>query len=162
MSYYKNGIISIPNVSGDVVITATAVQSAVINQIRNAINADGTPYNGGLGYSNLGRRIKSSFVEVEGTAVEYVTGYIPISGHTDIYVDNMMVNYQSVKSTAGVMTDYYDIDFSHLSRGNGAFEPAVDGEKNKLKNVPSGAAYLRITTFEADGFTRDMATVTFD
>lgn len=76
--FYNDGVITIPNVTGDLDITVTAVKSApsYINQIPLSTDSNGAIYNGGLGYKN-GFRISSSGGE-KANASSFVTGFIPV------------------------------------------------------------------------------------
>lgn len=76
-TYYKDGIISIPEVTGDIVITATAVTSApaYTNQLVNAVDMAGNTIGKKAMYTN--KRYNSS----SGDPVDYtgtlITGLIP-------------------------------------------------------------------------------------
>lgn len=73
---YSSGTISIPNVTGDVVITATATKIvSYTNQVPISTDAIGAVYNNGLGYQN-GTRINSSGAEAERSGLA-TTGFIP-------------------------------------------------------------------------------------
>lgn len=87
---YSNGAISIANVTGDIVITATATTIQLTNQIPISTESDGTPYNGGLGYKS-GYRINSAGAETA-LAGKYVTGFIPISAGDHITFEGMSIN----------------------------------------------------------------------
>lgn len=75
--------ISISNVTGDIVITATAtlipVEPAENNQILNAVDASGNPFNGGKGYKS-GYRLNSSGAE-SALAGSLVSGFIPYNSN---------------------------------------------------------------------------------
>lgn len=76
---YADGMISIPEVTGSVVITATAVKQAhYANLVRSSIDTDGSTYNG-TGYKD-GYRVGSS-----GSLAEY-TGYT-VSGYIELPAD---------------------------------------------------------------------------
>lgn len=77
-SAYADGHISIAQVTGDIVITATAVKTGYTNQIPLSIDADGNPYNNGLGYKT-GTRLNSSSNEVAISGM-CCTGYIQLTG----------------------------------------------------------------------------------
>ena len=80
-TYYSNGKIAIPNVTGDIIITATAVASApaYTNQIPISTDTDGSIYNG-TGYKNRAR-INSSGAVVDYSNHEWsATGFIPCKG----------------------------------------------------------------------------------
>ena len=77
-TFYKDGVIAIPNVTGDLEITVTAVKSALsyTNQIPISTDTDGSIYNG-IGYM-LNMRLPTNGVP---TAYDgcLVTGFIPFS-----------------------------------------------------------------------------------
>ena len=75
---YTDGHISIPSVTGAVVITATAVKTGYTNQIPLSKDKDGNPYNNGLGYKT-GTRLNSSSNEVAINGM-CCTGFIPLTG----------------------------------------------------------------------------------
>ena len=77
-SAYLDGHISIPSVTGNIVITAMAVKTGYTNQIPLSTDKDGNPYNNGLGYKT-GTRLNSSLNEVAISGM-CCTGFIPLSG----------------------------------------------------------------------------------
>lgn len=76
-TYYKDGIISIPEVTGDIVITATAVTQApaYVNQIENSINMAGTKI--GKQWMYAGKRYNSSSGDPVDESSTNITGLIP-------------------------------------------------------------------------------------
>ena len=101
---YTDGHISIPSVTGNIVITATAVKTGYTNQIPLSTDKDGNPYNNGLGYKT-GTRINSSANEV---AIDGMccTGFIPLTGKAGDVIRIKNVTYAG---TAAV----YLICFNH-------------------------------------------------
>ncbi len=97
-SAYSDGHISITQVTGDVVITATAVKTGYTNQIPLSTDADGNPYNNGLGYKT-GTRLNSSTNEVAISGM-CCTGFIPLSGKSGDVIRIKNVTY------AGTATVY--------------------------------------------------------
>lgn len=83
-SVLSGNTITINNVAGNIVITATATlkPAGPTNQILNAIDTDGSPYNGGKGYKS-GYRYNSTFAEAayEGSLI---TGYIPYNSNVKV------------------------------------------------------------------------------
>jgi hypothetical protein len=82
-SAYSNGKISISNVTGNIVITAVAVEDqtgpAYTNRVRSSIDTDGSIYNG-TGYLE-GYRLNSSGTTTEASSSGAVTsGFIPYNG----------------------------------------------------------------------------------
>lgn len=103
-SAYADGHISIPSVTGAVVITATAIKTGYTNQIPLSTDADGNPYNNGLGYKT-GTRLNSSTNEVAISGM-CCTGFIPLSGEAGDVIRIKNVTY------AGTATVYL-ICFNH-------------------------------------------------
>lgn len=83
-NYYSEGIINIPQVTGNIVISAAAVPTVLpyTNQITHSVSEIGgsTVYNGGLGYKN-GYRYNSSSVEAAETVSvpSFTTGLIHLT-----------------------------------------------------------------------------------
>lgn len=77
-TFYKNGVIAIPNVTGDLEITVTAVKSApsYTNQIPISTDTDGSIYNS-IGYM-LNMRLPTNGVPAAYAGC-LVTGFIPFS-----------------------------------------------------------------------------------
>lgn len=90
-TFYKDGIISIPEVTGDIVITATAVAQAptYTNQIPISTDSSGMIYNG-TGYRD-GYVINASGVEEE-LGHKSVTGFIPIKKGDTIRIKGVYNN----------------------------------------------------------------------
>lgn len=77
-SYYSNGQIAIPVVTGDVVIVAKAVsQESLVNLLTIAEDENGNAYNGGAGFKS-GYRLNSNGAESAQSGV-FVTGFIPVT-----------------------------------------------------------------------------------
>ena len=76
-TYYKEGIISIPEVTGDIVITATAVTQAptYVNQITNSLDMAGTKIGKQWMYTN--KRYNSSSGSPVDNSGTNITGLIP-------------------------------------------------------------------------------------
>ena len=88
---YSDGHISIPSVTGDIIVTATAVKTGYTNQIPLSTNADGNPYNNGLGYKT-GTRLNSSCKEVAINGM-CCTGYISLTGKSGDVIRIKNVTY---------------------------------------------------------------------
>lgn len=95
---YTDGHISISQVTGNIIITATAVKTGYTNQIPLSTDADGNPYNNGLGYKT-GTRLNSSLNEVAISGM-CCTGFIPLSGEAGDVIRIKNVTY------AGTATVY--------------------------------------------------------
>lgn len=83
--YYADGTVYIPSVTGNIVITAAAEESAAEadNAIRDSVDASGNPYNGGQGWKT-GYRLNSSGAETALDGWE-VTGFIPVTQESNVY-----------------------------------------------------------------------------
>lgn len=90
-TFYKDGIISIPEVTGDIVITATAIAQgpAYTNQIPISTDSTGAIYNN-IGYKD-GYQISSSGVDEE-YGHKSVTGFIPIKKGDTIRIKGVYNN----------------------------------------------------------------------
>lgn len=90
-TFYKDGIISIPEVTGDIVITATAIAQgpAYTNQIPISTDSTGAIYNN-IGYKD-GYRITDSGVDEE-YGHKSVTGFIPIKKGDTIRIKGVYNN----------------------------------------------------------------------
>ena len=93
---YKDGVITIPNVTGDLEITVTAVKSApsYTNHIPISTDTDGSIYNS-IGYM-LNMRLPSNGVPIARNGC-LVTGFIPFSVGDIIRVNEFcaITSYQS-------------------------------------------------------------------
>ena len=115
-SAYSDGHISITQVTGDVVITATAVKTGYTNQIPLSTDADGNPYNNGLGYKT-GTRLNSSSNEVAISGM-CCTGFIPLTGKAGDVIRIKNVTY------AGTATVYL-ICFNQGGTGSKTYTQSV-------------------------------------
>ena len=88
---YADGHISIAQVTGDIVITATAVKTGYTNQIPLSTDKDGNPYNNGLGYKT-GTRLNSNSNEVTINGM-CCTGFIPLTGKSGDVIRIKNVTY---------------------------------------------------------------------
>lgn len=78
---YADGVVTIPEVTGTVVITVIA-EAPPVNLLTVALDTDGSLYNGGTGYKS-GYRISTSGSGEKVSSGSYVSGYIPINLATD-------------------------------------------------------------------------------
>ena len=85
-TFYKDGVIAIPNVTGDLEITVTAIKSAVpyTNLIPTSVAPDGSIYNG-IGYKN-NTRLRTNGIEEAESANHFATGFIPVTTNDTLYV----------------------------------------------------------------------------
>ena len=113
-TFYKDGIISIPEVTGDIVITATAITQApaYINQIPISTDSTGAIYNN-IGYKD-GYQISSSGVDEE-YGHKSVTGFIPIKKGDTIRIKGVYNN-----DVASCRMCTYDNSKTYQSARNGS------------------------------------------
>lgn len=85
-TFYKDGVIAIPNVTGDLEITVTAIKSAVpyTNLIPTSVAPDGSIYNG-IGYKN-NTRLRTNGIDEAEYANHFATGFIPVTTEDTLYV----------------------------------------------------------------------------
>lgn len=105
-NYYSDGVVAIPNVTGDITIIVTAIEQAVsyTNQIPLSIEPDSNEiYNGGLGYKQDARLNSSAnAVDTDTTHTNrlFVTGLLPIQKGTIFRFKNCWIDPD------GTMADY--------------------------------------------------------
>ena len=113
------------------------------NVLPLAIDTDGTPYNGGLGYKT-GWRINSSNVEKE-SAYHCLTGYIPVKLGDVIRLKNVALSIPGSGYVVG-----YDSSFAS---GHGLIY------ESKLTDAGNGVFTITVST--ASGFSTAVAYVRF-
>ena len=111
-TYYKDGIISIPTVTGDIVITATAVQQApaYTNLLDSAIDMNGNVIGHTPMYANM-RYNSSSGAPIACTGT-YITGLLPVKKGDTVRIrwkGNSDTSYQSFK--------FFKSDRTQISNG---------------------------------------------
>lgn len=157
-TFYKNGVIAIPNVTGDLEIAVTAVKSApsYTNQIPISTDADGSIYNS-VGYM-LNMRLPSSGVP-SAQAGCLVTGFIPFSVGDIIRVNEFcaLTSYQSNAKVFFYKTDHTKIagESAYNLSQSGTYtigQPLVWTPGTTITDSGSGnavdiseAAYLRLS-----------------
>lgn len=161
-TYYKDGIISIPEVTGDIVITATAVTSApaYTNQLVNAVDMAGNIIGKKAMYTN--KRYNSSSGDPVDNTGTLITGLIPCAAgdtvrirwtgkNDDTYQMLKTFNAQRVQCNTGYC------NFANIANGmlgatliqkdlaNGVldFKLGASGPFN-------GVAYIAIVLYESD------------
>lgn len=114
------------------------------NQIANAIDTDGKPYNGGLGYKS-GKWLGSNGAEND-DANSIVTGYIPISNITSLV--------SRISGFTGALTENDSMKFYNASFAN----IGIDNNDRMNTNVNSyGGIFAPETAFDGE-----VKTFTFD
>ena len=178
-TFYKDGVIAIPNVTGNLEIAVTAVKSApsYINQIPLSTDSSGAIYNGGLGYKN-GFRLSSSGEE-KANAASFVTGFIPVKAGDVIrfsgayiageaaVMNNYMFKANHTKVTGSTTINGVSIDYNPLTPYSffaspkketvrvlyGPMEIDETNQRVLSMTIPNtgGIAYARFTLNVADG-----------
>ena len=138
-TFYKDGVIAIPNVTGDLVITVTAVKQAQENMFpAHFFDTDGTTvFGNGKGYEN-GYRFGSDGGVRDGATGRSITGYLDVSGYTKMVVSGSTVGSMQ----GGYPVVWYDSSRAVLSKG-GAYE--TTSVPNGTWDIPSGANYVRLS-----------------
>lgn len=157
-TFYKDGVIAIPNVTGDLEITVTAVKSApsYTNQIPISTDADGSIYNG-IGYK-LDTRLPTNGVPTAASGY-LTTGFIPFAVGDTIRC-NKFVATSGYQSNAKVI--FYNSSKAVIAGQSGAriiadgnyvlgqsltFTPpsTIYDSGTGTNNDISAAAYIRLT-----------------
>lgn len=138
-TFYKDGVIAIPNVTGDLVITVTAVKQAQENMFpAHFFDTDGTTvFGNGKGYEN-GYRFGTDGGVRDGATGRSITGYLDVSGYTKMVVSGSTVGSRQ----GGYPVVWYDSSRAVLSLG-GAYE--VTSVPDGTWDIPSGANYVRLS-----------------
>lgn len=129
--------------------------AAYTNLLPLAIAADGTPYNGGLGYKT-GYRINSSRNEVAASGC-CCTGFIPVTVNDTVRIQNIK------KSAAGSgYVLFYEADMAtgaSLAYESSLYGTEVDGVYTfqpgeiAISAIPTTVRYMRISTGTIDDTT---------
>ena len=141
MANYNKGKIAIPNVTGDIVITITAVQQAQENAFPSKFyDTDGVTLYNGLGYKSK-MRFNSASAETSGDSNDSITGYLDITGHNKVTVSGAVLSH----TTGGHKYVFYDASHNLISGSgygiapNGVF--AKDGTGDY--EIPANTKYIR-------------------
>lgn len=129
-TYYSNGKIAIPNVTGDIVITATAIPSApaYTNQIPISTDESGNVYNG-LGYKD-NARISSSGAESTLNGA-FLTGFIPVKAGDTVYLQSGLLD-PSWGSAGSANSRLYASDKTTTTN---SFNPSIIESAAALENI---------------------------
>lgn len=160
-TFYKDGVIAIPKVTGDIVITATAVAQvpAYTNLLDAAIDMDGNVIGHTPMYKNM-RYNSSSGVPVENTGTN-ITGLLPIKDGDVVRIrckGSSDISYQSIKFFKSDRTQVNVGYISFYNVGNGiagtvinvdSANGVIDFEFNATaSSATTGAAYFSIVLYD--------------
>lgn len=159
-TYYKDGIISIPEATGDIVITATAVAQApaYTNLLDTAIDMNGTVIGHTPMYSNM--RYNSSSGDPVANTGTYITGLIPIKKGDVVRIrwgGNSDIGYQALKFFKSDRTQIAAgyLSLANLAKGHAgpiinvdAANGIADFTYNTAGSLYAGASYIAIVLFD--------------
>lgn len=152
-TFYKDGIISIPEVTGDIVITATAITQgpAYVDQLENSINTAGTKIGKQWMYAN--KRYNSSSGDPVDNAGTNITGLIPCKVGDRVrmrFTGTSDKSYNAIKCFKSDRTECSVgyVSFHHLTVEGTAFS------NNAIDDIANGKLEFTLTT---NGHTKDMA-----
>lgn len=159
-TYYKDGIISIPEVTGDIVITATAVAQApaYTNLLDTAIDMDGNVIGHTPMYQNM-RYNSSSGAPVANQGTN-ITGLLPIKKDDVVRIrfkGSSDMSYQSIKCFKSDRTQIKNgyISFYNIGRGHAgtvinvdSANGVVDFKFDASSSDTTGAAYFSIVLYD--------------
>ena len=143
MANYTKGKIAIPQVTGDIVITITAVPQAQENAFPSKFyDTDGVTLYNGLGYKTM-YRFASDNTETAASSGNTITGYLDITGHNKVTVSGAVLS----ETAGGNKCVFYDANHTVISGNswsygivpNGVF--AKDGTGDYT--IPADAKYIR-------------------
>ena len=141
MANYSKGKIAIPNVTGDIVITITAVPQAQENSFPSKFfETDGVTLYNGKGYKSEWR-FNSTDAEVSASSGDSITGYLDITGHNKVTVSGAVLS----QTAGGHKCVFYDESHNVISGDifgiapNGVF--AKDGSGDF--SIPANTKYMR-------------------
>lgn len=159
-TYYKDGIISIPEVTGDIVITATAVAQApaYTNLLDTAIDMNGNVIGHTPMYSNM--RYNSSSGDPVANTGTYITGLIPIKKG-----DVVRIRWGGNRDTGYQMLKFFKSDRTQIAAGYLSLANLAKGHAGPIINVDAangiadftyntagssyaGASYIAIVLFD--------------
>ena len=110
---YSNGTINIPNVTGNIIIYAAATKAVRTNMLTQAVDTDGSLYNGGQGWKS-GYRLNSNGVESAKSGA-FVTGFMPFAQGQTMNLENVgLPANTSVTNNAWCYIALYDSNKSKL------------------------------------------------
>lgn len=143
MAYYNKGKIAIPNVTGNIVITITAVQQAQENAFPSKFyDTDGVTLYDGKGYKS-GFRFNSTGEEVSAGSADSITGYLDITGFNKVTVSGAVLSYTS----GGYKCVVYDANHTVISGIAETFGVAPNGVFAKDGSgdfeIPANTKYMR-------------------
>ena len=143
MANYNKGKIAIPNVTGNIVITITAVQQAQENAFPSKFfETDGVTLYNGLGYKSR-MRFNSQSAETSGTSGDSITGYLDITGFNKVTVSGAVLS----ETSGGYKCVFYDSNHTAIGGNEWSFGVAPNGvfSKNGTGDytIPADAKYMR-------------------
>ena len=144
MAYYTKGKIAIPNVTGDIVITITAVQQAQENSFPSKFyDTDGVTLYNGSGYKS-GWRFNSKNVETEALSGDSITGYLDITGYNKVTVSGAVLS----ETSGGNKCVFYDANHTAISGNEWSFGITPNGVFSKNGSgdyeIPANTKYMRL------------------
>lgn len=158
-TFYKDGVIAIPKVIGDIVITATAVAQApaYTNLLDAAIDMDGNIIGHTPMYKNM--RYNSSSGEPVAHTGTNITGLLPIKDGDVVRIrckGNSDISYQSIKFFKSDRTQVKVGYISFYNVGNGhagtvinvdSANGVIDFKFKATSSETTGAAYFSIVLY---------------
>lgn len=153
---YADGVITIAEVTGNIVITAVVVEAeagpAYTNQIPISTNADGSLFvgpNGEAGYKT-GYRIRMSNGEESALSNIECTGFMPCKYNSTLYIKGITIVADKDNTNEGIA--FYNAAHEFLTGttsgftfGNPSGEVASKSIKNMINYWPTDIAYVRFS-----------------
>ena len=143
MADYTKGKIAIPQVTGNIVITITAVPQAQENAFPSKFyDTDGATLYNGSGYKS-GWRFNSSNAEASAPEGNSITGYLDITGYNKVTVSGAVLS----ETNGGNKCVFYDATHTVTGDNSWSFGITPNGVFSKDGTgdytIPADAKYIR-------------------
>ena len=143
MANYTKGKIAIPQVTGDIVITITAVPQAQENAFPSKFyDTDGVTLYNGSGYKS-GWRFNSQNAEVSAKSGDSITGYLDITGYNKVTVSGAVLS----ETAGGLKCVFYDENHTAIGGNDWAYGITPNGVFSKNGSgdyeIPANTKYMR-------------------
>ena len=161
-NYYSGGKIAIPKVTGDIIITISAVENGVVtpNILTDSFKAGGVSYSA-IGYRN-GKRLSTATGELKDNTNSCVTGFIPMIPGSTVRIkpyvapasadgSTGMVVYSSDKTFLNATNIITSTSANHFANCTYEQESTDIYKITFNSNLPTTYAYVRFTIPSADG-----------
>lgn len=120
-NYYSNGKIAIPNVTGNIIITATAVESAFITYT-NLANPSDADWTNNAKLNSAGTTVAqdgattTNYISCAFDDVVWIYGFDRLTDYNTVFYTGNKVVFSSAKLSAGGVAGLYSYNYDEISR----------------------------------------------